>query len=74
MDLSEPTVELAARRAGVGGVDNAQFRQAAAQVEDFRLGRSNVVISRFGTMFFADAVAAAGTALPRSVPAGACTS
>lgn len=51
-------VELAARRAGAHGVDNAPFRQADAQVEDFRPGTFDVAISRFGTMFFADSVTA----------------
>ena len=56
-DLSRPMLEVARRRSVEAGVGNVAFRQGDAQVatfgEDF-----DVVISRFGVMFFDDPVAA----------------
>ena len=63
IDLSEPMLALARRRTGD---TPAAFRQADAQVDDLGDGYERV-ISRFGTMFFDDPIAAfanvAGAAL-----------
>ncbi|HKY17195.1 MAG TPA: methyltransferase domain-containing protein [Microthrixaceae bacterium] len=55
IDLSEPMLDLARQRAGDR---NAVFVQADAQTHPFRSGQFDVAISRFGTMFFDDPVAA----------------
>lgn len=57
-DLSEPMIDVARRRAADAGVDNVAFVQADAQTHDFGAPTFDVVMSRFGTMFFADPVAA----------------
>lgn len=56
-DLSEPMLSVARRRASEGGHGNVAFVQADAQTYAFG-GPYDVAISRFGTMFFADPVAA----------------
>ncbi|GAB3842240.1 class I SAM-dependent methyltransferase [Dactylosporangium cerinum] len=56
VDVSAAAVERARTRAE--GLDNVTFECADAQVHDFAPGSFDVVISRFGTMFFADPVAA----------------
>lgn len=57
LDLSQPMLDLARRRAGEAGVPHLRFSQGDAQVH--RLETSfDVAISRFGTMFFDDPVAA----------------
>jgi len=58
VDLSSQMIERARELARADGVDNAEFLQADAQVHPFEEGRFDVVISRFGTMFFADQAAA----------------
>jgi SAM-dependent methyltransferase len=58
VDLSTPMLALARRRARDNGFDNVEFREADAQVEPFADGRFDAIISRFGTMFFADPQAA----------------
>lgn len=58
IDLSEPLLDLARRRATAAGLTNTSFAQADAQVHPFPAGEADVVISRNGTMFFADPVAA----------------
>ncbi|HEX6310879.1 MAG TPA: methyltransferase domain-containing protein [Acidimicrobiia bacterium] len=58
VDLSSGMVELARRRAAEQGVDNAEFLQADAQIHPFDPGVRDVAISRTGTMFFGDPVAA----------------
>jgi len=57
-DLSEPMIDVARRRAADAGVDNVAFVQADAQTHDFGAPTFDVVMSRFGTMFFADPAAA----------------
>ncbi|GAA3241403.1 class I SAM-dependent methyltransferase [Dactylosporangium siamense] len=54
VDVSAAAVE----RARADGLDNVTFEEADAQVHDFAPGSFDVAISRFGTMFFADPVAA----------------
>jgi ubiquinone/menaquinone biosynthesis C-methylase UbiE len=56
VDLSAPMLDLARRR--VGNDDNITFVQADAQTDDLVGNTFDVAISRFGTMFFDDPVAA----------------
>jgi SAM-dependent methyltransferase len=58
VDLSSPMLELARRLAAEEGVDNARFLQADAQVHAFAPGGADVAVSRAGSMFFGDPVAA----------------
>ncbi len=58
IDLSEPMLDVARRRATAARVDTAGFVHADAQTHDLGTRRFDVAISRFGTMFFADPVAA----------------
>jgi len=57
LDLSEPMLDVARRRAGATGVPHARFIQGDAQVHHLEQ-TFDVAISRFGTMFFDDPVAA----------------
>lgn len=54
LDLSQPLIELARRRAETAAVDNADFIIADAQTHDFADGTFDVLISQFGLMFFDD--------------------
>jgi SAM-dependent methyltransferase len=56
VDLSSRMLARATERAAVDGLSNVSFRRADAQVEPF--APVDVVISRFGVMFFADSLAA----------------
>jgi SAM-dependent methyltransferase len=56
VDISAPIIELARRRGS--GVANVEFIEGDAQDHPFGDGRFDAVISRFGTMFFADPAAA----------------
>jgi SAM-dependent methyltransferase len=58
VDLSHKMLELARRLAEREGLHNVTFEQADAQVHPFRAGSFDVAISRTGTMFFGDPVAA----------------
>ena len=58
VDLSEPMLGVAGGRADSAGVTNVTFLRADAQVLAFAPESFDVAISRFGTMFFADLVAA----------------
>ncbi|MFG3547562.1 class I SAM-dependent methyltransferase [Streptomyces sp. NPDC047725] len=60
LDLSAPMLAEARSRAAREGVSNASFTQGDAQVHPFETGVSDVAISRYGVMFFADPVAAFG--------------
>src|SRR5689334_14630353 len=51
VDISEPLLAIARRRAAAAGVDRAQFVAADAQVHAFEPGH-DAVYSRFGVMFF----------------------
>jgi SAM-dependent methyltransferase len=59
LDLSRPMLDVARRRQAAAGLENVEFVQSDAQTHRFAVDR-DVAISRFGTMFFADAVAAFG--------------
>ncbi|HVW34624.1 MAG TPA: methyltransferase domain-containing protein [Acidimicrobiia bacterium] len=58
VDLSGPMLARAIQTAKDEGLDNITFQQADAQVHSFEPGAFDLVISRFGVMFFADPVAA----------------
>ena len=58
VDISVPAIERARELAGAQGVRNVTFEQADAQVHRFPRERFDLAISRFGTMFFAEPVAA----------------
>ena len=68
VDISEPAIERARELAQAQGVQNVTFEHADAQVHRFPPERFDLAMSRFGTMFFDDPVAAfanVGRALPR---------
>ena len=72
IDLSEPMLALTRARAGDRSIT---FVQADAQTHRFDPGRFDVAISRFGTMFFDDPVAAfANVGTARCVPVDGSTS
>ncbi len=58
VDLSSRMIELARRRAESEQVANATFQQADAQVHPFCDQSFDIAISRHGSMFFGDPVAA----------------
>ncbi len=58
VDLSSRMIEFARRHAAAGGVANARFEQADAQIHPFEAEGFDVAISRTGAMFFGDPVAA----------------
>ncbi len=58
VDLSSRMVERARALAKADGLKNVEFEQADAQAHSFDAAAYDVVLSRFGTMFFADPVAA----------------
>jgi ubiquinone/menaquinone biosynthesis C-methylase UbiE len=58
VDLSEPLVELARRRARAAMIDNATFVIADAQTHQFAPESFDLLISQFGVMFFDDVVGA----------------
>ncbi|MFC5183959.1 class I SAM-dependent methyltransferase [Actinomadura harenae] len=66
VDLSEPMLARARERAGAEDVANARFERGDAQVHPFAPASADLMLSRFGIMFFTDPVAAfanIGTAL-----------
>ncbi|MFF3085131.1 class I SAM-dependent methyltransferase [Streptomyces nojiriensis] len=58
VDLSAAMLRVARRRAADAGLHNVDFMQADAQVHAFSPASFDVAVSRTGTMFFADPVAA----------------
>jgi SAM-dependent methyltransferase len=58
LDLSGPMLARARAAAEAAGLPNAVFQQGDAQVHPLEAARFDAVISRFGTMFFGDPVAA----------------
>ena len=58
IDISAARLARARRLARAEGLRNISFVQADAQTHRFSAGRFDLAISRFGTMFFADPVAA----------------
>ncbi|SDO18031.1 class I SAM-dependent methyltransferase [Geodermatophilus sp. DSM 45219] len=57
IDLSAPLLAEARRRSAAAGLGNTTFVQGDAQVHPFEPGAHDVVVSRFGAMFFGDPVA-----------------
>lgn len=57
-DLSVPLIEAARRRASKAGLGTVSFVAGDAQTEGFGQDQFDVVVSRFGVMFFDDPVAA----------------
>jgi SAM-dependent methyltransferase len=57
IDVSAPLLAEARRRSEAAGLTNTTFVQGDAQVHPFEPGAHDVVISRFGAMFFGDPVA-----------------
>jgi len=70
VDLSRRMVERARRRAGEEGLDNVRFEQADVQTRRFQPDTYEVAISRFGSMFFADPVAAFRNVYAALAPGG----
>jgi SAM-dependent methyltransferase len=58
VDISGAAIERARELTEAQGVGNVTFEQADAQVHRFARERFDLAVSRFGTMFFADPVAA----------------
>jgi len=58
VDVSAPAIERARELARVQGMRNVTFERADAQVHPFPREHFDLAISRFGTMFFDDPVAA----------------
>ncbi len=58
VDVSASAIERAGRAARAQGLCNVTFEQADAQTHTFAQGHFDLVISRFGTMFFDDPIAA----------------
>ena len=58
VDLSGPMLALATQLAKDEGLGNVRFEQGDAQVYPFPNGAFDLVMSRFGVMFFGDPVAA----------------
>ena len=65
VDISEPMLAAARRRAGASGVRHVEFICGDAQQRSFAPDR-DAAYSRFGVMFFADPVAASRTCAARS--------
>ena len=58
VDLSAPMLERARRLSDEAGLRNVSYVQADAQTHPFPAAHFDLCISRFGTMFFSDPVAA----------------
>jgi SAM-dependent methyltransferase len=69
VDVSQPLVELARRRAQAARITNAEFVVADAQTHGFVAGTFDLLISQFGLMFFDDPVRAF-TNIRRALSAG----
>jgi SAM-dependent methyltransferase len=70
VDLSALAIERARELARAEGLPNVAFERADAQTHRFARGHFDLAISRFGTMFFDDAVAAFGNIGRALRPAG----
>jgi SAM-dependent methyltransferase len=70
VDLSSRMIEQARERARVEGLDNVHFEQADAEVHEFESESRDVVLSRFGTMFFGDNHAAFANLAHAARPGG----
>ncbi|WP_120635494.1 class I SAM-dependent methyltransferase [Ruegeria sp. EL01] len=72
-DISQPFLDRAAQRAKDSGLDNVGFQRADAQVTQFPEAGRDAAISRFGVMFFEDAVAAFRNIARALIPNGQMT-
>jgi ubiquinone/menaquinone biosynthesis C-methylase UbiE len=70
VDISAPAIERACELARAEGLRNVAFERADAQVHRFPQERFDLAISRFGTMFFGDPVAAFANIRRALCPAG----
>lgn len=70
VDLSAPLLDLARRRASEAAVESVTFLEADAQVHALLPDAFDVVLSRFGVMFFDDPVAAFENLRRATAPAG----
>ncbi|MEU2629771.1 MULTISPECIES: class I SAM-dependent methyltransferase [Kitasatospora] len=70
VDLSAAMLRIARRRAAEQGLANVGFEQADAQIHPFPPGEFDLVVSRTGTMFFADHAAAFATIARALRPGG----
>lgn len=70
VDISAVMLEPARQRVAAAGVDNVELLQADAQVHPFEPASFDVVISRFGMMFFDDPEAAFGNLARALQPGG----
>jgi SAM-dependent methyltransferase len=70
VDISASAIERARELAQAQGAHNVTFERADAQVHLFPQKRFDLAISRFGTMFFSDPVAAFGNAGRALRPSG----
>jgi SAM-dependent methyltransferase len=70
VDLSSKMLARARALARAEGLANVRFEQADAQVHPFEADAYDVVVSRFGAMFFADPVAAFGNIRRAMRPGG----
>src|SRR5262249_62172422 len=73
LDLSGPMLARARADAEAAGLGNALFLQGDAQVHRLGPDRFDVVLSRFGVMFFADPVAAFANIRSATPPGGRLT-
>lgn len=58
VDLSSQMIALARNTAATEALDNVEFRHADAQIHPFENAEFDAVISRMGSMFFGDPIAA----------------
>lgn len=70
VDLSSAMLRRARERAEDDGMQNVSFEQGDAQVHPFPPERFDLVVSRFGIMFFADPVAAFANLRSATAPGG----
>jgi len=70
VDISEPMLAGARQRLADSGLGNIALVQADAQVHRLEAGGFDLIVSRFGVMFFADPVAAFSNLLPAPRPGG----
>lgn len=70
VDISEPLLDRARARAEAAGLRNVDFLLADAQTHRFERAAFDVVISRFGMMFFEDPGAAFGNLAQALRPGG----
>jgi SAM-dependent methyltransferase len=70
IDLSGPMLAVARQRASAARAVNTTFVQGDAQTHRFAPGSADLVISRFGTMFFSDPEAAFANIATALVPGG----